>query len=268
VVRAGSADARYLAYASVVDNNTGDPTFIAPVEGSSDVLYVPAAAHVGGVGGTSWRTDLELYSAGDADATYSVEWLPADQANTEPQAASFTLGSGESVRYGDVVREVFDASGAGAIRITVDAGEVMATSRTYNDLGDRTYGQLVPGLTPDEALGGTRARLAGLSYSADPQRGFRTNIGLVNATGEEITVLVFLYSADHTLLGTLDYTLGAYAYTQGTDVFAQVTDEDVTGGLAEVYCLDPEARYYAWASIVDNRSGDPVFIPAQAPAEE
>jgi hypothetical protein len=267
VVRAASEEARYLAYASVVDNATGDPIFIAPVEAGSEVVYVPAAAHVDGIGGTSWRTDLELFSAGAEEATYRVEWLPESEANTDPAAETFTLEVGRCVRYGDVVEEVFDASGAGAIRVTVDAGEVMVTSRTYNDLGERTYGQLIPGLTLTDAVAaGERARIVGLAHSTDPEQGFRTNIGLVNASAAQITVLVFLYDSDHNLLGSETHTLEPFAYVQDTNVFAEVTDQDLSGGIVEAFA--PAGPYFAWASVVDNRSGDPVFIPAQPPARE
>jgi hypothetical protein len=37
----------------------------------------------------------------------------------------------------------------------------------------------------------------------------------------------------------------------------------VTDGYALVQTLTPGARFFAYASVVDNRSGDPVFIAAQ-----
>jgi hypothetical protein len=48
-----------------------------------------------------------------------------------------------------------------------------------------------------------------------------------------------------------------------TDIFALVTDQDVADGYALVRTRSSGGRFFAYASVVDNRSGDAVFIPAQ-----
>jgi D-alanyl-D-alanine carboxypeptidase len=264
VVSAGSDTATYLAYASVVDNASGDPVFIAPVDSADDALWVPAAAHAAGVGGTSWRTDLEVYSSGAAPAAYRIELLEAGEDNSQPQSEAFTLSPGAAVRYHDVLDELFAATGTGAVRVAVDAGEAMVASRTYNDLGTLTYGQLIPGHAVTDALGeGEEARLVGLRHSAEEGRGFRTNIGLANASGEPLEVIVRLWRGDRSYLGARVYELRPYSQVQETDVFRQFTEEDLDDAYATVSSFSPGALYFAYASVVDNRSGDPVYIPAQ-----
>jgi len=256
--------ATFFTYASVVDNQSGDPMFVLPVSSVSDVLYVPAAAHVAGAAGTDWRTDLEVLSAGTVQASYRIDFLPAFQDNRNPEYVLLALDAGSSVRYRDVLESLFEASGTGALRLAIGTGEVMVTSRTYNQSASLTYGQFIPGMTMDEALGaGQRARLIQLSYSPASDHGFRTNLGFASASGETTEVVVMLYRGDGTLIGTRSYTLLPYTYYQETNAFASVTSDEVDNGFAVVQSDSATAAYFAFASVVDNRSGDPIFIPAR-----
>ena len=102
----------------------------ATVPGS--VLFIPASAHVTGALGTNWRTDLELFNPGQAQATVTVSLLRAQQSNSNPSQQTYTLDPGESVRHEDVLTSVFGFDGSAAIMITNDSGMVAVTSRTYN----------------------------------------------------------------------------------------------------------------------------------------
>jgi hypothetical protein len=253
----------FHTYASVVDNHSGDPIYVAPAQASSDTVIVAAAAHAPGFNNTLWRTDLEVCSVGSAEAVYRIELLAADSNNSDPQREQFTLEPGLCMRYGDVVGR-FGINGSGALRVPVETGKVMVSSRTYNDLGDRTYGQYIPGVP--EATAGEHdqpVRLVQLAYSPNQGSGFRTNIGAVNLGDAEITIDVDLYAGDGTLLGTRAVTLPPYAYHQENNIYSYVTSSALEDGFAVVSCADEAARFLAYASVVDNQSGDPVFIPAR-----
>ena len=64
------------------------------------------------------------------------------------------------------------------------------------------------------------------------------------------------------LLGTLELTLRGNEYVQVTDAFDQVTSSSVDDGYAVVRTTTSGARFFGYASVVDNRSGDPVYLPA------
>jgi len=113
------------------------------VDGSA--LFLPAAAHVGGSGDTNWRTDLEVYNVGTVMAGYDIALLERDQANTNPQVINFHLHSGQSVRYNDALMSLFGFTGAAALMITADSGELVVSSRTYNQTSAGTYGQYIGG---------------------------------------------------------------------------------------------------------------------------
>jgi hypothetical protein len=59
------------------------------------------------------------------------------------------------------------------------------------------------------------------------------------------------------------FVLQPYSAHQENKVFATVTSEAIEAGYAVVSTLTPDARFVAYASIIDNRSGDPIYLPAQ-----
>jgi hypothetical protein len=261
VVHSNTPGASFFTYAAVVDNSSGDSITVLPGPASSEEpLYVPAVAHNSGLHGTQWRADLEVHNPGAVQARYTLELLKAGQDNSTPASAAFTLDPAMSRRYGDVVQDVFGFEGSGAIRVTPTSGTVIVTGRSYTDSGGGTRGQFMPGTPASQAsAGGVGARLIQLTQTAD----FRTNIGLVNATAVPLTVEITLYAAGGTWLGSKTLGLAPYEFVQETEILRTVTPNDVTDGFAVVSSVTPGARFFAYASVVDNRSGDPIYVIAQ-----
>jgi len=280
VVRTTTELGRFLAYASVVDNLTGDPIAITAAElptdeppGPGAAAYVVAAAHLGGIGGTNWRTDAEIHNWGGSTAAFTIELLEHGVDNSSPSyAKSYTLAAGHSLRLGDILASEFGFSGAAALRITTTSGHVLVTSRTYNLLAagnsaglpaGATFGQYIPGVTVEEAIQeGEEGRLIQLSHTPGGATGFRTNLVLVNAVAAQIEVEVALYRSDGTLLGTTTRTLAPYEYRQLNGVFELVTGSTVADGYAVVRTTTTGGAVFALASVVDNLTGDPVGLGA------
>lgn len=235
------------------------------LQAGAAVTCIPTSAHAPGSAGTSWRTDLEVHNPGGTQASYTIALLKHGTDNSSPVAQSFSLAPGRSVRYPDVVFERFAFTGKAALRVTVTAGSVMVTSRTYNDLGAAgAFGQLVPALTDSQAIAfGEDGRLIQLSHQpVTSAGGFRTNLGVVNATGSTIALSIALYRADRTPLGTVPITLRPYDYQQVDKIFERVTTTAVADGFAIVRTSTPGGRFFAFASVIDNRTSDPICIPA------
>ena len=110
---------------------------------------------------------------------------------------------------------------------------------------------------------GQSARLVQLAQSATTTSGFRTNLGLVSACAATITASVSLYRGNGTLIGTKSYELRPYETRQIDRVFVYLTAESIEDGFAVITTASPGARLFAYASVIDNRSGDPIFIPAE-----
>jgi hypothetical protein len=141
----------------------------------------------------------------------------------------------------------------------------MVSNRTFNQTPDGTYGQFIAGVTDSTAIGyQEQAALVQLSYSVAGDSGYRTNIGLVNAGANDITVEVDLLDGDGNLLGTLSYDLRSFEYKQISNIFSKVTGQDVPEGVAVVRTTTEHGRFFAYASVVDNRSGDPIYVTASA----
>jgi hypothetical protein len=265
IVLSDTPGALFFTYAAVVDNASGDTITVLPGQVSSgEPLYVPAVAHNTGLKGTQWRADLEVHNPGAVQARYTLELLRYGQDNSSPASASFTLDPGMSRRYVDVVKDVFSFEGSGAIRVTPSSGSVVVAARSYTDPGSGTRGQFIPGLPVSAATAApVTARLIQLTHTASGAAGFRTNIGLVNVTAAPLAAQIGLYSAQGTWLGTKVLSLAPYEFRQETEIFRSVTASDVSDGFAVVSSATAGARFFAYASVVDNGSGDPIYIPAQ-----
>ena len=226
-------------------------------------IYVLACAHVGGAAGTDWRTDMEVHNPGTLPAAFTIALLERGAANTSPQTQSFNLAAGQSVRYTDVLSSMFGFSGAAVLRISATQGVVTAVSRTYNQVTNGTYGQFIGGLPALQAIGtGEHGRIVQLTHNRAAGSGFRTNIGLANVTGTTVVVRVALYSADGRKLGQADYTLSPYMYVQIDRIFESMVAGDVEDGYAVISTTTAGGRFLAYASVIDNRTGDPIYIPA------
>jgi len=222
-----------------------------------DDHYIAAAAHLDGVNESVWRTDLDLANGGSQSAAVEVELLRADQANLEPERASVVLAPYSSVRYFDAVDTLFSTEGVGALRILAGSEVVTSSSRTFNDEVDGTFGQGIPSQTAEDAVRyGQVGRLTGLSQSGSDSSGFRTNIGLLNLGAGSITVSVDLYSGEGTFIRSITENLEAFEQTQINGIYP----EAIEVGYAEVWTSTPGGAFLAYASVVDNISGDPTYI--------
>ena len=139
------------------------------------------------------------------------------------------------------------------------------TARSFTDTGNGSRGQFIPGTPLSQATAlPASARLIQLTQLGGNTSGFRTNIGFVNATASPITVQTRLTSADGfgPLAPHVD-TLEPYEFRQDTKISWTVGLGDVYDGFAVITTDTPDARFFAYASVIDNVSGAPVYIPAQ-----
>lgn len=262
VVTSETPGATYLPYASVVDNRTGDPIYVAPIWPDA-VQVIAAAAHVQGLEDTDWRTDLELCSTAQDDIQVTMRLLESRQDNTNPRAREFKVAGGACSRLVDTLHSEFGFDGTAALEITTRQDDLLVSSRTYNTTVVGTYGQFLPGIPSWAVLAsGNQARITQLHQSVNDGVGYRTNLGFVNATGEAITVEVDLYAANGALLGSLEVGLKPFEHRQINRVFREVTGQAVANGTVAVATSTPGGFFVAYASVVDNVSGDPVYVPA------
>lgn len=228
----------------------------------ADEIYIQGAAHVAGSNNTTWRTDLEIRSVGTLGARFRIDLLRKNRNNTNHPSIILELNAGTATRYDDALDLLFGFEGTATLRITALEGEIRATSRTYNLTPDGTFGQFIGGTTSaDIFVTGLDATLIQLTASSTGDDGSRTNIGVVNLQGDPTTLDIDLYLADLTYLGRVSTSLEPFDFKQIDNIFARVTADDVPDGIAIIGARPLDSRYLVYASVIDNLTGDPIFIP-------
>ncbi len=225
--------------------------------------YVPASARATGAENTYWVTDVALANLTSKTATLNIAYLAKNQENPTPPNVSLILEAGQQMLVTDVYGSLFGLDSAnGALRIITSHPDVKVSTRTYNAAGaNGTYGQFIPALDDSSAVSpGVPAVLTQLQEND----AFRSNVGLVNLTPYEVPVEIDLYRGSGNLLGPVTRDLGPYEMIQIGRIFDSVGAGTVDNGFAVVKANGDGAKILAYASVVDNQSGDPIYVPSQS----
>ena len=114
------------------------------------------------------------------------------------RALTLTVPANGQIVEGDIVSTRFFRVGGGALLVESASAGLVVTSRTYNQLPDRTYGMLIPGVPEAEALAvGETANLVFLAKSDS----YRTNVAFAGTTAEAGNVTIRLFDAAGTVIG-------------------------------------------------------------------
>jgi hypothetical protein len=247
-----AGEARVFAYGSVVDNLSSDPIYsqgVFPEFGTRQVV-IPAAASNPGAFGTRWRTDLRVVPGAGA-SSLTATFYPAD--GSAPVVKGYIFRHGREIVVNDVVADM-GAGGTGALWLETPLGRIAATSRTYNLTEDGTFGQFIPA---ESRFAPIAVTVIGVDKSAD----YRTNIGLFNPWDSDSTVTIDLISDQGSLLASHTLVIGSRRHHQINDIFR------VLGVAPRMNCrVDLRGQplgVLGYASVIDNRSGDAIYVPAR-----
>lgn len=250
-----------VAYASIIDNRTGDPiaTIAAQSTDGSSRLAIPGVAHLAGASSSLWRSDVRIFNPNavhDDGGVVMLTYYPGNVANPVPVQRTISVGANELVALDDVVSRTFGLDNAsGALVIETD-GQLLATSRTYNLSSTGTFGQDVPAVASSRTLRADATSVfSGLSDS-----GYRTNVGFFNVTATPIDLTMTLKRADGSVIATKPYHLDPNAMSQ-VNLFSYMGASGAANASLSV-TGSGSGSYVAYASVIDNASGDPVFVPA------
>jgi hypothetical protein len=255
-------------------NDPAEPTAIrtaafsaVAADQSQSTFYVVGTAHLPGSNNTLWRTSFEVCNFGGVTRSFQLAFLYRGQSNLEPATVDLALAPGLCTSSLDILEDLFDLhNAAGALRLEADGDGIVSVSRTYNDTPDGTFGTAIAATAVEEALlFGERAVMIHLAQSASGDIGFRTNLDLLNVTDVGIDIEISLYGSDGLLFDTLTTSLQPFEYNQVLRVFRRVTSIEVNDGYAVVRTTTPGGAFLAGASLIDNRTGDPVVIEAIRP---
>ena len=145
-------------------------------------------------------------------------------------------------------------------RLLVESEQpLVLSSRTYNQAAAGTFGQYYPALTEANAI---PAGKTGVIPQLKKNAAFRTNLGLVNLGTAQVTVAITLHGASGAAVGSVKtIAVPAGRWMQQDDIFANVGagTQDVAYATLEVQTGG--GLVWAYASVVDNATGDPTTIP-------
>lgn len=253
------------AYASVLDNITTDPLAVTAVEASkiSSMRYVvPGMAELNN-GANNFHSDVRIYNAGSSDAIATLTYYPMNNG-TARALAPMTIARGTVKVLDNILPTLFnETQGGGSLVITTtQPTSLVATGRTYTRVdGGGTYGQFIPGLTPSEglALGDRPLQVLQLEQSAQ----FRSNIGLAELSGAPARVKVFVHLPDSKSTPSVDVDLAPNEFRQLNSLLASIAPGQTYNARVTVQVVSGTGRVAAYASVLDNESKDPTYVPGQ-----
>jgi hypothetical protein len=245
----------------------------------ADLYIVPVVAHIIGNNNTAFVSDLAIQNFQSTPLTVSLIFIESGLGNSENvdnlvstavPSGSVTVPAGGSVILRDIVDGYQGRHEALIGSLLVSADRAFAvTSRAYGTTASGTVGQSVVPVRDfiENRVGDTDNTLAvayvpGLTNNVT----FRSNLGFVAAAGDtDLVVEVKVRGADGATLGTRSFTVPAQQFAH-----LQFSTNDVGAGTfdaagAEFRILSGDGAVTPYASILDNRNADAIFVAGVFP---
>ncbi|MFN2442680.1 MAG: hypothetical protein ABR517_08355 [Thermoanaerobaculia bacterium] len=242
---------------------------VAPREATKYTF--PVVGRTSGAEGTNFRTELTLVnqSAVPTDVLLQFQlWQGPWDYNTPLWTDTVTLAAGEQKVLDDVLKSQFDFDESlGSLQLFAP-GPFVAVARIYNDRraeNQGTFGQFVDGVAEDTEYAGVASPMSGVLPAlsdAPPGSGpYRTNIGFFNDGPTTANVTLQAIDVNGVLISTSMWTVGSRESSHPTA--AQLfPDLGVRDNFYVTYVTDVPTLY-VYASVVDNASGDAIYIPTR-----
>ena len=265
-VEVTSASGKVTAYASVLDSNTTDPLLVYPVQAgrlSASRYVVPGVAELNTA--SNFHTDMRIFNPSANPVSVSLAYKPQRGDSTPiPAALTRTIGAGQILAIDNVLPTLWNLNTTGgAVTVTTaNNAALVATARTYSREADGgTYGQFIPAVTATDAVGlGDRGlEILQLEDSAN----FRSNVGLVEVTGNPVRVEMTLRTPDAKETGFLHFDLAGGEFLQVNRIFRSAGYANVYNGRVTLKVIEGAGRVAGYGSVVDNRTADPTYVPSQ-----
>ncbi|MCU1244451.1 MAG: hypothetical protein JWN02_361, partial [Acidobacteria bacterium] len=252
------------AYASVLDNKTTDPLLVFPVQPtlvSAKRYVVPGVAELNN-GAANFHTDLRIFNGSTSPVDVTVAYSTTDR--TPPTPVQMTINAGEVKNVDNTLQTLWGISGSGgAVVVTTDSNSsLVLTARTFSRRDDGgTFGQFIPGLSEKEGAGSGDRPLQVLQLEQSP--GFRSNLGLAELSGKPVSVKLRATVPDSLVSASVDVNLGPNEFRQLSSIFSSMGYGTIYNGRISVEVTGGDGRVGAYGSVIDNRTQDPTYVPAQ-----
>lgn len=279
-----ASQGRFLAYATPVDRSSGDTWAVGDwarlgAFSPAEPVVIPVAGSAPGANNSFFRTDLAIMNSGPTAATGTLRYVGRGGETADRTVA---LGPNSSTILVDVVAAHFNISNptVGYIVFTPANGNFAVNSRTYTTTQGQsaTFGTSIPAIPLASSMragqmrqfGGIEDAALGTIQAARPGT-FRTNFGMVETSGQPVTVRVTLhytYSAPGTLAAarasaSKEYNLAPRQFLQLSRLSAELigSSRDASFGdmrdlQADFEVLSGSGTVMVFISSVDNGTAD------------
>jgi uncharacterized repeat protein (TIGR01451 family) len=262
-VKVTSAVGKVTAYASVLDNQTNDPLLVSPVavnQTAAARYVIPGVADLRN-GVANWQTDVRLFNP--STNVVKATMIFFSQNGGTPQSKDVSLAPGQVQTFDNALQQFFGISNdGGALHIATTATTpLVATARTYNQTANGTYGQFIPAVTANDAAAlGTRPLQ--LLQIEESDR-YRTNVGFAEVTGKAATIEVTAIPSDSKVAASTQINLTPNQFIQYPQLLKSMGLTNMYNARVTVKVISGQGRVTAYASVIDSKTNDPTFVPAQ-----
>jgi hypothetical protein len=235
--------------------------------------YLPALGHAFGsaVNGVQpwWRGDVWIFNPSATQSATVTIYLLLRQANPNPTSQVVTVAPGDTLYLPDVILNTFGNNNLFAgLRFVSLPNPVLVTAESYDanvtvvNKGQGTAGQFFAGIPAGIALGaGDSTDMPGFDQDETGTSGlFRSNLAVVETTGNPVDYTVSVYNGTGTLVGTKAYSLDVRQVGQINTVITDVTGSTGTNERLHISVTGGTGKLIAVGSRIDNRTGDPSTI--------
>lgn len=225
----------------------------------------PVVGTTAGANGTQFNTELTFLNLSGADASVTLDFYASGfSANAAPSTSRTILLAADEQLIASM-QQLDLPEGTGALWLH-STQPIIAMARIFNrpSASSGTNGQFVPAF--DESESRTNGALPRLS-NVHPQfrSGFRSNIGWFNPGDSPVEVTFRFHrfggAGPGTVEGTVTRSIAPRSQLQGTlnDLLSYLEPEQ------QLYVtFETEGGpLFVYASVVDNITGDAIFVPAQ-----
>jgi hypothetical protein len=265
-VRVTSDTGHISAYASVLDNTTTDPLLVFPADPSkisASRYVVPGVAEFDN-GFSNFHTDMRIYNGGTSAANVTLQYFPQG-SSTAAATSPLVIPAGGVSALDNVLPGQFQlAGGNGSVLVTTDVStSLVVTARTFSrdKTTGGTFGQFIPGVSTADSVGNGDRALQIVQLEESPA--FRSNLGLVEVTGNSATVQLLAYSPDSKVAAKTTIPLSPGEYLQQGQIFKSLGFSTVYNGRITAQVIGGSGRVAAYGSVIDNRTTDPTYVPSQ-----
>jgi len=204
-------------------------------------------------------TDLFLFNNSYEKTDVLIALLESSKDNRNFENIYINLNPLESISFKDILKNYFNYTGTGSLLIQSSKSDIIINSRTYNKKGNGSYGQYIPSIYYENLLGDyENGAVAPLIENND----FRTNIGFSNLTELPLEIEIKFYDNNGYEIGKKDIALLPLSHIQINQVLKNFCNGECENFKAKFKSKSEGAKFYGYASIVDNKTGDGIFIPA------